>query len=148
MVVAGESPGTLMATMAADHAFLMAMVADTGGTNTNANVDMDMIMNMNMDMAIAVGDFRGGFGPPSFLRRTCGMWRFVALPCPAAAPYPLEERIANRSSDLGQPNYSLVEWHAIEDDCWSIDALRDVNSLAASIALRKNLMATMRFSLI
>jgi hypothetical protein len=27
-------------------------------------------------------------------------------------------------------------------------ALRDVNSLAASIALRKNLMATMRFSLI
>ena len=34
------------------------------------------------------------------------------------------------------------------DDCWSIEALRDVNSLAASIALRKNLMATMRFSLI
>jgi hypothetical protein len=30
----------------------------------------------------------------------------------------------------------------------SIEALRDVNSLAASIALTKNLMATMRFSLI
>jgi hypothetical protein len=63
MVVAGESPGTLMVTMAADHAFLMAMVADTGGTNTNAKVDMDMIMNM--DMAIAVGDFRGASAPSS-----------------------------------------------------------------------------------
>jgi len=57
MVVAGESPGTLMVTTAADHAFLTAMVADTGGTNTNANMNMDMVMNM--DMAIAVGDFRG-----------------------------------------------------------------------------------------
>jgi hypothetical protein len=64
MVVAGESPATLMATMAADHAFLMAMVADTGGTNANANVDMDMIMNM--DMAIAVGDFRGASAPLLF----------------------------------------------------------------------------------
>jgi len=36
----------------------------------------------------------------------------------------------------------------MEDDRWSIEALRDVNSLAASIALKKNLMATMRFSLI
>ena len=53
MVVAGESPGTLMDTTAADHAFLTAMVADIGGTNAN----MDMVMNM--DMAIAVGDFRG-----------------------------------------------------------------------------------------
>jgi hypothetical protein len=26
----------------------------------------------------------------------------------------------------------------MEDDCWSIEALRDVNSLAASIALKKN----------
>jgi hypothetical protein len=34
------------------------------------------------------------------------------------------------------------------EDGWSIEALRDVNSLAASIALKKNLMATMRFSLI
>jgi hypothetical protein len=109
MVVAGESPGTLMATMAADHAFLMAMVADTGGTNTNTNTNVDMDMIMNMDMAIAVGDFRGASAPSSFLRRTCGMWRFVALPCTAAAPYLLEERIGNRSSDLGQPNHSLVE---------------------------------------
>jgi len=28
----------------------------------------------------------------------------------------------------------------MEDDCWSIEALRDVNSLAASIALKKNLI--------
>ena len=61
MVVAGESPGTLMVTTAADHAFLTAMVADIGGTN--ANMNMDMVMNM--DMAIAVGDFRG-FGPLFF----------------------------------------------------------------------------------
>ena len=66
MVVAGESPGTLMVTTAADHAFLTAMVAeaDTGGTNTNANMNMDMVMNM--DMAIAVGDFRGLRPPPLF----------------------------------------------------------------------------------
>jgi hypothetical protein len=31
------------------------------------------------------------------------MWRFVTLPC-TAAPYPLEERIANRSSDLAESN--------------------------------------------
>jgi hypothetical protein len=37
---------------------------------------------------------------------------------------------------------------AIDDDFWSIEALRDVNSLAASIAIKKNLMATIRFSLI
>jgi hypothetical protein len=55
MAVAGESPGTLMVTTAADHAFLTAMVADIGGTN--ANMNMDMVMNM--DKAIAVGDFRG-----------------------------------------------------------------------------------------
>jgi hypothetical protein len=30
----------------------------------------------------------------------------------------------------------------------NIEALRDVNSLAASIALKKNLMATLRLSLI
>jgi len=36
----------------------------------------------------------------------------------------------------------------MEDNWWNIKALRDVNSLAASIALKKNLMATMRFSLI
>jgi hypothetical protein len=36
----------------------------------------------------------------------------------------------------------------MEDDCWSVEALRDVNSLAASIARKKNLMATMMFSLI
>ena len=55
MAVAGESPGMLMATTAADHAFLMAMVADIGGTNTN----MDMETETDTDMAIAVGDFRG-----------------------------------------------------------------------------------------
>jgi len=62
-MVAGESPGTLMVTTAADHAFLTAMVADIGGTNANMNMNMDMVMNM--DMAIAVGDFRG-FGPLFF----------------------------------------------------------------------------------
>jgi hypothetical protein len=31
-----------------------------------------------------------------------------------------------------------------EDDCWSIKALRGVNSLAASIALKKNLMVSVR----
>jgi hypothetical protein len=61
MVVAGESPGTLMVTTAADHTFLTAMVADIGGTNTNTNTNTNanMNMNVNMDMAIAVGDFRG-----------------------------------------------------------------------------------------
>jgi hypothetical protein len=34
----------------------------------------------------------------------------------------------------------------MEDDCWSIEALRDVNSLAASIALKKNLMVMVRLS--
>jgi hypothetical protein len=37
-------------------------------------------------------------------------------------------------------------WLAMEDDCWSIEALRDVNSLAASIALKKNLMVSVRLS--
>jgi hypothetical protein len=32
------------------------------------------------------------------------------------------------------------EWDAMEDDSWSIAALRDVNSLAASIALKKSLV--------
>jgi hypothetical protein len=36
----------------------------------------------------------------------------------------------------------------MEDGCWSIFALENVNSLAASIALKKNLMATLRLSLI
>ena len=51
----------LMATTAADHAFLMAMVADIGGTNVNTNMDMET----DTDMAIAVGDFRG-LRPPLF----------------------------------------------------------------------------------
>ena len=57
----------LMATTAADHAFLMAMVADIGGTNTNTNVNtnMDMETETDTDMAIAVGDFRG-LRPPLF----------------------------------------------------------------------------------
>jgi glucokinase len=63
MAVAGESPGMFMATTAADHAFLMAMVADIGGTNTNVNMDMET--ETDMDMAIAVGDFRG-LRPPLF----------------------------------------------------------------------------------
>jgi hypothetical protein len=33
---------------------------------------------------------------------------------------------------------------AIEDDCWSILASDNVNSLAASIALKKNLMVLAR----
>jgi hypothetical protein len=32
------------------------------------------------------------------------------------------------------------ERHAMEDDPWSIAALRDVNSLAVSIALKKSLI--------
>jgi hypothetical protein len=36
----------------------------------------------------------------------------------------------------------------MEDDCWSIKALPDVNSLAASVALKKNLMVPVRLSLI
>jgi hypothetical protein len=36
----------------------------------------------------------------------------------------------------------------MEDDCWSIEALRDVNSLAAPIALKKNLMVSAVLSLI
>jgi hypothetical protein len=34
----------------------------------------------------------------------------------------------------------------MEDDCWSIKALRDVNRLAASIALKENLMVSVRLS--
>jgi hypothetical protein len=30
----------------------------------------------------------------------------------------------------------------MEDECWSIDALRDVNSLAASIALKEDFNGT------
>ncbi len=57
----------LMATTAADHAFLMAMVADIGGTNVNTNMDMETETDTDMatDMAIAVGDFRG-LRPPLF----------------------------------------------------------------------------------
>jgi hypothetical protein len=36
----------------------------------------------------------------------------------------------------------------MEDDCWSIAALRGVNSLAASIALKQDLMVSVRVSLI
>jgi len=65
MAVAGESPGMLMATTAADHAFLMAMVADIGGTNTNMDMETETDTDMATDMAIAVGDFRG-LRPPLF----------------------------------------------------------------------------------
>jgi hypothetical protein len=41
-----------------------------------------------------------------------------------------------------------TEAFAIGDDCWSIKAMRAVNSLAASVALKKNLMASVRLSLI
>ena len=34
----------------------------------------------------------------------------------------------------------------MEDDWWNIKALRDVNSLAASVALKKNLMVSVRSS--
>jgi hypothetical protein len=34
----------------------------------------------------------------------------------------------------------FIEQHGKEDDCWSIASLRDVNSLAASIALKKSLI--------
>jgi hypothetical protein len=36
----------------------------------------------------------------------------------------------------------------MDDDCWSSEALRDVNSLAASVALKENLMVSVRLSLI
>jgi hypothetical protein len=39
-------------------------------------------------------------------------------------------------------------WLAMEDDCWNIEALRGVNSLAASVALKKSLMVSVRLSLI
>ena len=34
----------------------------------------------------------------------------------------------------------------MEDDCWSIEALRDVNSLAASIATGSGLLGDVRFT--
>jgi hypothetical protein len=46
------------------------------------------------------------------------------------------------------PTLTELERSAIEDDYWSIEALRAVNSLAASIPLRKNLMVPVRLSLI
>jgi hypothetical protein len=46
------------------------------------------------------------------------------------------------------PTLTKLEGPAIEDDCLSIKALRDVNSLAASIALKENLMVSVRVSLI
>jgi hypothetical protein len=36
----------------------------------------------------------------------------------------------------------------MEGDCWSIKALRDVNSSAASVTLKKNLMVPVRLTLI
>jgi hypothetical protein len=46
------------------------------------------------------------------------------------APQIVESQIAE--AEQGGP-----PWLAMEDDCWSIEALRDVNSLAASIALKE-----------
>jgi len=59
--------------------------------------------------------------------------------------YPGTAAGPNRSSDPANSNNVKL---TMEDDCWSIEALRDVNSLAASIALKTNLMAMMWFSLI
>jgi hypothetical protein len=64
------------------------------------------------------------------------------------AVYPFKGRIPNCSGDLAKSNNVKTEWHAMKDDCWSIKALRGVNSLAASIALKKNLMVSVRVSLI
>jgi len=50
---------------------------------------------------------------------------------------------------LARPACS-IKYEFINDtrwnDCWSIEALRDVNSLVASIALTKSLVVTVRFS--
>ena len=51
---------------------------------------------------------------------------------------------ANRS--VYSTNVSQRVWLAIEDDCWNILALENVNSLAASIALKKNLVVRVRSS--
>jgi hypothetical protein len=44
------------------------------------------------------------------------------------------------------PTLTELEGSAIEDDCWSIKALRSVNCLAASVALKKILMVPVRLS--
>jgi len=49
---------------------------------------------------------------------------------------------------LAKSNNVKVEWHAMEDDCGSVLALENVNSLTASIALKKNLVVSVRLSLI
>jgi len=50
---------------------------------------------------------------------------------------------------LASPTCS-IKYEFINDtrwnDCWSIEALRDVNSLVASIALTKSLVVTVIFS--
>jgi hypothetical protein len=46
------------------------------------------------------------------------------------------------------PTLTELEGSAMDDDCWSSKALRDVNSLAASVALKENLMVSVRLSLI
>jgi len=73
-------------------------------------------------------------------------FRKSAKACPSACgfhPYRRAEVTADRFV-----YFTKCVWLAIEDDCWSIEALRDVNSLAAAIALKKILVATVRFSLI
>jgi hypothetical protein len=41
-------------------------------------------------------------------------------------------------SQIGEAEQGGPPRLAMEDDCWSIEALRDVNSLAASIALKED----------
>lgn len=50
------------------------------------------------------------------------------------------------SRSVYSTNVSQRVWLAIEDDCWNILALENVNSLAASIALKKNLVVRVRSS--
>jgi hypothetical protein len=54
-----------------------------------------------------------------------------------ASPFIVVRKSTNRSSDLAISNIVKRECDAMEDDCWSILALENVNSLAASTALKE-----------
>ena len=52
---------------------------------------------------------------------------------------PLKKGLRTVLRRADTPTLTKLEGSAMEDDCWSIEALRNVNSLAASVALKKNL---------
>jgi hypothetical protein len=63
---------------------------------------------------------------------------------------PLWHRLINLTADcfVYSTNVTKRVWLAMEDDCWNIEALRGVNSLAPSVVLKKSLMVSVRLSLI